>query len=261
MTNTSVPDHQIGRSFVWRWVLANMVGLPVLLAPSGIGFFLLQGVALAADAGSTSLWLFVFLIISTIMAFIGAIVGGLLGIGQWFVLRKRVPRSGQWVLASSVGVAVGSFLSGPIDYAIFSDPIATLFERVDFLFLLLFTVIGIAMGVAIGVSQWFILKEWTSKAKWWIIVVPVSFIAGLLMLFAGFYLWLFTFAGLARLWAQRTASELPDIWVMYLVWFFTILSVFAALISFGLITGVLLDRLLRFHKKQAIQGSANGNSF
>src|SRR5574341_2249348 len=108
MTNTHAPNAQISRSFVWWWVLANMVGLTVVLVPFGIGYFLILGIAIMADGASVGYVLYIFAAI--ILALSEAIIGGWLGLMQWLVLRKQVLQAHKWISASSIGVAVGAIL-------------------------------------------------------------------------------------------------------------------------------------------------------
>ena len=244
-TDTSKP--QTSRSFVWRWVLANMVGLPVLLAPSGIAYFLILGVSIMADGSSVGFVPYVFAAI--ILAITGAILGGWLGLMQWLVLRKQVFQAWRWISASSLGVAVGAPLGGLVYGIVF----ATIIERPDgiyFSFSYEYISFGMSLGLSIGVSQWFVMRRWFDKAEWWIIALPLCFTAG--MLFAKFYLVSNALVIPIHWLTQRIAAFVPGIENMQLLFVFAILSALIALIGVGLITGFLLDWLLRFQRKQEI---------
>ncbi len=106
----AVPDAMIGtmqwlvlRRQVPRagwWVLATafgwFVGVPVGL--TGVGAV---GQPRAEAIGLLVMW-----------PLGGAVAGAVLGVMQWLVLRRRVPRAGWWVLASAVGGAVALAVVG-----------------------------------------------------------------------------------------------------------------------------------------------------
>jgi MFS family permease len=46
------------------------------------------------------------------------IMATLFGVTQWFVLRKRFPKSGWWILATIVGMLAGIYIAGGVVQAI-----------------------------------------------------------------------------------------------------------------------------------------------
>jgi hypothetical protein len=101
------------------WVLASMVGLAVSLA-------LVFTVVFALNMGA-----------------VGAVVGASVGIAQWLVLRRRVYRASWWVLANTVGVAVGGALGVAVGGAVVASAGGGVGE-VEAL------AVGIAMAIAMG---------------------------------------------------------------------------------------------------------------
>jgi hypothetical protein len=134
---------------------------------------------------------------------VGAVAGGWMGIMQWLVLRQqRIARSSKWILASSLGTAVGTltfwliiFLWGQVflpmilvagstsqllessqsEYEGQSIPLKFEIDPVISPPLLF----GFILWGFIGLSQWLILRRWVHQAGWWILTVIVSAILGI----------------------------------------------------------------------------------
>jgi hypothetical protein len=141
---------QVGWGFWLWWVLASTVGFAVGSAVTRfvglVGYF---------AGGETVVGAF---------AVGGAVGGALIGIAQWLVLRKRVSRSGWWVLASIVGFAVG-----------FAVAIAML-DSMDG------AAVGAVVGASIGIAQWLVLRLQFSRAGWWVLASIVGFAMGFAVL-------------------------------------------------------------------------------
>jgi hypothetical protein len=74
-----------------RWILASTVGFTVgFIVPAAMYIFDAYSVGRAVSG-----------------VVFGAVLGASIGIAQWFALRRHVSRAGWWVLASTVGSAVG----------------------------------------------------------------------------------------------------------------------------------------------------------
>ncbi|GEM_PF-1952304 len=248
MSNVIPPTPTVSQPFLLLWTLVNIVGLPGLLIPYGIGYFLLTGLALVSDGTIGFGWvLFVFML----MMLSGIVSGGWFGFWQWLVLRKQISSSGKWILTSSIGMAAGTLLSSLIIYAISSDPISEYIDSVDFSILAMLATPGIINGIVIGISQWLVLREWTYRAGWWVVIMPVSFTLGLLIFSSGFILWylLALFIQISAL-TERNALQFSDIWNIETLRIFVMSGACVGAISIGLITGVLLNRLLRFYKRE-----------
>jgi hypothetical protein len=96
------------------WVLASTVGMAIGMA---------MGEAIARVVGAT-----------VGLAVIGAVVGTVVGTAQWIVLQRQVYRSAWWVLASTMGMAMGYALAVAVD----GEPVAGV------------AAIGLACGVVTG---------------------------------------------------------------------------------------------------------------
>jgi hypothetical protein len=136
----------------------------------------------------------------------GLVIGTALGFAQWFVLRRRIPRAGWWVVLSIVGFGVGKALSEAVAPATSS--------------VLNYALGGALIGLSVGLAQWLILRLHVSMAWWW---VPASILAWVVG---------WSFIGLAE-----TSADLPTV-AVYLVG-----AIGAA--GAGIITGAALIRLFR----------------
>jgi len=134
-----------GWGFWLLWVLASAVGL---LAGSFVGFLGGYGVEeILPNYGGAGM-----------VTGVGAGVGIL----QWLVLRPRVSRSGWWVLASILGLAVAGFVSTAVALAgAYEIPLG-------------FAVFGFVGGAMAGLMQWFVLRRQVSRAGWWVLASTVS---------------------------------------------------------------------------------------
>ena len=102
------------------------------------------------------------------VAVLGPVLGavGLAGAGvmQWLVLRQQLSRSGWWIWASSVGLAIG-LVVGVAASAAGGDDAAVVSLAV--------------LGASIGIAQWLVLRRQVSRAGWWILVSVVGLAVGL----------------------------------------------------------------------------------
>jgi hypothetical protein len=74
---------------------------------------------------------------------------------QWSVLFKRIQKAWRWIILSSLG-----WIAGYILFVIFIPSMSLL--------------IGPVMGGAVGIMQWFVLRNEIDWAGWW---VPISMLA------------------------------------------------------------------------------------
>ncbi len=99
-----------------------------------------------------------------VAALVTALMGAFFGLGQWLVLRRYLPRSGGWVLATLIGYSVpllfGRLLPGG------PPPLGPM-------------TMGLQFGLGLGVLQWLVLRPRVYQAGWW---VPIS-VAGWLLAF------------------------------------------------------------------------------
>jgi hypothetical protein len=101
---------------------------------------------------------------------IAVIVGGMgegivLGLAQWFVLRRYVPRIGAraWVLATGAGallawvIGMGLANVGPMVWHVSPS-----------LFIMLASVLAVVFLLSMGGAQWLVLRRHVAHAGWWI---------------------------------------------------------------------------------------------
>jgi hypothetical protein len=82
----------------------------------------------------------------------GAIVGLILGIFQWLILRGKIKKSGYWLVAEILGLAIAW--------------LTTSSAKMDLDF-----VYGVVIGALLGLFQWLMLGSWGRLALLWL---PVS---------------------------------------------------------------------------------------
>ncbi|KAF3884176.1 MULTISPECIES: CHAT domain-containing protein [Nostocales] len=124
-------------------------------------------------------------------AFFGIVVGGIVtGVAQWWGLRKRIAKIFWWLLATPIGWVIGWAIGGSlIQQAIarieYTDKFPALFQN-EISFLILRVLLGaILFGVVLALAQWFVLRELSTKANWWIVFNPlgtaVSIVSGVIV--------------------------------------------------------------------------------
>ncbi len=157
-----------GWRFWLAWDLATVVAAiaaVIILAP-------LNNLALIAfealgwsPASSATPGLFSMFVVSLLSALSGAIMGAAFGIGQWLVLRRVLPGTGGWVLATLIGYP----LAFAVQRVVPCGDIPVLCGSMMFLL----------FGIALGVLQWLVLRGRVPRSRIW---VAVS-IAGWLLAF------------------------------------------------------------------------------
>jgi hypothetical protein len=85
-----------------------------------------------------------------------SVVGVVIGILQWVVLRQHIRRAGWWILATAGGWAAG-----------WAIVIAVVPPEVGI-------PIGTVLGAAIGTTQWLILQRQLYRAGWWVVVSTLA---------------------------------------------------------------------------------------
>jgi len=163
---------QVGWRFGSLWMLLSTVGW-------AIGFFMgfvLGSIISEGIFGSDVL-------IGEILAYFmfGAALGSVVGLMQWFVLRRQISRSGWWILASAAGLAVvigaAIVVARLTDYSEGLDSFAVLFRWI---------VVMALGGAVIGMLQRPILRQRVSRASWWVLASTLGwalsiFVAGSIM--------------------------------------------------------------------------------
>ena len=244
------PHTKINDSFLARWMLVNIIGLPVLLIPYNIGFFIMAGFAIVSDGGATESMAYRAVGIGlVVLAFTGAIIGAWLGFLQWLVLRQRLPQAGGWITATAIGAALGA----PLGALLYAFIFAVFVDRPDganFTFAYEYLAFGPALGLVIGAFQGSQLRRGVNQTKWWIIGLPVLITTG--MLFAKINRITSIFILLIHGLIQSLKVLFPTINNLQVFFVFEVFTSLAALLAVSLLTGILLDWLLITHKKQEV---------
>jgi hypothetical protein len=101
---------------------------------------------------------------------IGALIGGV----QWLVLRRWLSGAGWWVVASTLGMALGGGAGLAASFAAGADVIQPWALAI--------------LGAPLGIAQWLVLRRHADRTGWWIplnvLALPVSFTAGLFASFS-----------------------------------------------------------------------------
>jgi hypothetical protein len=188
-------DRSSGWTLWLRWVLASSAGTYLGVAACALAALIVAKVVGggAEDRFPTDI-----------------LLGAGLGIGQWFVLRRRIPGAGRWMWASVGGAVVASVLRRPLLLAAYSiaEPVLgpAMGDRICGLLDVL------SLGACLGLAQWLVLRPYVYRGGWW------------LMASLGGY-------GLAMLPAGKGVSSLGE--------------VIAFLVVPPAVTGLVLVRLLR----------------
>jgi hypothetical protein len=124
------------RRLRWAWPVAILVGFPI----GGYAASIVVGKIDSVGAAVVG----------------GLIAGAIIGAAQWLALRPLNP--GQWLVATSVGMAAGLTAGAAlVDYGI---------SRVDL------ALMGAVTGLAVGGLQALLLARRGSGALWWLVVNP-----------------------------------------------------------------------------------------
>ncbi len=82
---------------------------------------------------------------------------------QWFVLRRRIPRSGRWFVATAAGLVAGFVL---VTAAVKAIPALT---GPDADFRILSLVVMIGFGGSLGLAQWAVLRRHMRMPGLWVV--------------------------------------------------------------------------------------------
>jgi hypothetical protein len=191
-------------------------------------------------------------IVLVVLAFTGAIIGTWLGFLQWLVLRRRVPQSAGWIIATAAGAALGA----PLGALLYAFLFVVFVDRPDgayFSFAYEYLAFGPALGLAISILQGSQLRKWAKNTKWWIVGWPVLITTG--MLFANINQTTGLFILPIHALIQKLKLLFPAIDNIVVFYIFDVLTSITALMAVSLFTGILLDRLLISHIDQVIPPS------
>ena len=146
MEQLKPPVKRLNWRFGLWWVLATALGWVV-------GFTICEGVKSALLS-----------IRSSIGAPDGALIGTGIGLVQWLVLSRYLPRAGWWIPATILGFAIGKAAGDSLAGHITG--------------LLGFALGGAMIGFLVGIAQWCVLSKKIPKPGWWILASAVGWAAG-----------------------------------------------------------------------------------
>ena len=138
------------RNLWFLWVIVNV-------SSSGIGGLL--GVYLGFTVFSDNI------VIVSLVA--GVVAGLIIGLAQWFLIRQVIKESGWWILATGIGLTIGSLLNtvtGSMTGQITG--------------LLTSSLVSALAGSALGLTQWLVLRKQIDRARIWIAATMIAYVAG-----------------------------------------------------------------------------------
>ncbi len=113
------------------------------------------------------------LVVSSLVVY--AILGGMIGAGQWYELRNLLPRAGLWILATAGGWLLG-FSLGVLAFTLLPELPPLVLISLPFLL----------VGIISGVSQWLYLRRfWSDSLSWIPVSALVTVIGGLSWMITG----------------------------------------------------------------------------
>lgn len=150
----------------------------------------------------------------------GTILGGAVGVAQWLVLRRHAEQVGWWIVATIAGFMVGLGIGMPLADTGFMPTGAAL--RVAYNT----GMTGAIVGVVLGLFQWVVLRRFIPSAALWIVASALGWMVGM---------------GLGA--AIST-------------WSTTIGSLLVSGLSCGVVTGIVMQYLMRQKVSSSMVNSA-----
>ena len=169
--------------FWLRWIVANAIG-EIL----GLGLAAAVAIGMILTIGEPKS-LAVAVMMAGVMIAAGACEGVIVGLAQWRVLRRRLPRVPRrdWVLATAMGALVAWALGmAPSTLAVLNqDAGAPPLEPSDWLVYSLAAAMGAALGIVLGIPQWRVLRRHVQRAHWWVWANAAAWLVGMPLVFLG----------------------------------------------------------------------------
>ncbi len=153
------------------WVLANTIGAVAFL-PVGLYMLIVANISFTFQSWTIAM---------IGMSLGGAVLGAVIGLAQWLVIRKHLPRSRWWLLATSLGMAVGMFLA-----------VVAVISRGWHSWSLS---VGLGQGIAgfiyvgyavAGFTQWLVLRRQVAKSSLWLLANLIIALTCACLLLTGF---------------------------------------------------------------------------
>lgn len=174
MEDRSSPPNLNWKLWLW-WTVAT--------AAASIPFYFLPTLPAARDLFPREAWGLDFLY----LAAMGAGSVAVAGVAQWLVLRQYFQKAWTWILACTVGGAIGMIASWAVMWTVvlLALAIATAgfygggvgWAAVPLLVVCGGTY-GAASGAVVGIAQWLVLRRQVRRAGWWVVAsIALGFFA------------------------------------------------------------------------------------
>jgi hypothetical protein len=145
---------QPGWTFWLLWMCAVVAGALAGMFASAVAFAVVGLISPATSVAGGSAGLWRTGLVTNVIGF--AALGAAIGFVQWWLLRRYLPGTGWWILATLGGYsAIGMF-------PLFSLPFTPAW--------LAGSIMLTMVGVVLGVLQWLVLRAHVYQAGWWIVV-------------------------------------------------------------------------------------------
>jgi hypothetical protein len=102
---------------------------------------------------------------------LGIVLGMMIGLGQWLVLRRHIAQGAWWIVATTLGGVIGGAMGSAVGYAVFGA---------------VGSLVGVGVGSAVGgatvgVAQWLVLRRHFTQGAWWIVATTLGIVVGVSM--------------------------------------------------------------------------------
>ncbi len=173
----TIERNRIGWGFWLWWVLVSAVGWFVGFI---MGFVLATIIVEPSMAGGGVLGF-------TLAYFMfGALLGSVVSLMQWLVLRLHVSRAGWWILASTAGFAVAFGAVTAAGGAIEAFGYSEVFDELGTFAMVLGLTLTVALGGAVtGILQMLVLRSRVFRAGWWVLASAVGWGLGMVVVVPG----------------------------------------------------------------------------
>ena len=159
ITNSGKP----GRLFYPAWVASASISIPIAFAIYWILiFFVKESIGSTIQVRGQPHITEDFLLPYILWPALGLVTGFL----QYLLLRRRLPRIGWWIAATTLGLLLG-LICGRVLYLTLQDSLDTS--------AIWFETLATALaGGAMGLAQWLVLRQRVRHAAWWILANVLS---------------------------------------------------------------------------------------
>ena len=147
--------------------ISQLLGLGIVIGAGAIASTLTEPVAIG------------------LLHLVGALVGTVIGVAQWLVLRPYIRHPNRWIIVTIVGAMVGWMVG--VKASVFLALVTGLGTRGLSLSIFFEGVLllGAWVGLMLGFAQWFVLQANLPGAGWWIPANIVAWALGLAVAFLG----------------------------------------------------------------------------